>query len=103
MGRRRTRRSPTTRTPVRDREVDDLRARLDALATSGDTGDRRWDAYAALLDHLAEVRRVAEAGGWTSLALERDGDAERFRLFGIPPGGGLRVEVPGSAGGPVGR
>jgi hypothetical protein len=79
---------------VADHLLDALRARLDALASDGDSTDRRWDAYVAVLDRLAAIRRDAEAAGWTSLALERDGPAERFRLFGIPPGNTLRAEVP---------
>ena len=79
-----------------DQSLDHLQARLDALAVGDDSTDRRWAAYAAVLDHLAARRCDAEAGGWTSLALERDGQAECFRLFGIPPGGALRTEVPGA-------
>jgi hypothetical protein len=47
-----------------------------------------------VLDRLAVMRRDAEAAGWTALAIERDGPAERFRLFGVPPNGSLRAEVP---------
>jgi hypothetical protein len=86
---------------VADQALDGLRARLDALAVGDDSTDRRWAAYAAVLDHLADLRCTAEAAGWTSLALERDGQAERFRLFGIPPGGSLRTEVPGSVAEPA--
>ncbi|MDF1506419.1 hypothetical protein, partial [Roseisolibacter sp. H3M3-2] len=57
--------------------------------------DGRWDADDAVLDRLAALRRDAEAAGWTSLALERDGPGEHFRLFGVPPGGALRAEVAG--------
>ena len=53
-----------------------------------------WAAHAAILDRLAANRRRAEAEGWTSLALEREGDRGRFRLVGIPPGRALRCEVP---------
>jgi hypothetical protein len=60
----------------------------------GEPGEGEWTEHAALLDRLAAVRRRAEAAGWTSLALERDGAGERFRLFGVPPGGSLRTEVP---------
>ena len=59
-----------------------------------EAGDRQWTEHAELIDRLAAVRRRAEAAGWTSLALERDGAGERFRLFGIPPGESLRTEVP---------
>lgn len=57
-------------------------------------GERQWTAHTELLDRLAAVRRRAEGAGWTSLAIERDGAGERFRLFGIPPGESLRTEVP---------
>jgi len=55
-----------------------------------------WTAHCAMLDRLAANRCAAAARGWTSLALERDGDGDRgrFRLVGVPPGGTLRTEVP---------
>ncbi len=74
--------------------LDELWARLEALAVGCDDGDRRWAAHEAVLDRLARQRRAAQAENWTSLALERQGPRERFRLFGIPPGGSLRTEVP---------
>jgi hypothetical protein len=81
--------------------LDALRAQLDALDALGDDDQdpgRRWAAHAAILDRFAAIQRGAQAAGWTSLALERDGPGERFRLFGIPPDASLRVEVPDSLG-----
>ena len=53
-----------------------------------------WAAHVLILDRLAANRRRAEAAGWTSLALEREGDCGRFRLLGVPRGQVLRTEVP---------
>ena len=80
----------------RDDSLEALRAHADALADGNGRNGGDWAAHAAVLDRLAAMRRRAEAAGWTSLAIERDGAAERFRLFGIPPGAALRVEVPDS-------
>jgi hypothetical protein len=80
--------------PEHDRSLDDLRADADALADAEDRNGTRWAAHAALLDRLAALRRDAEASGWTSLAIERDGETARFRLFGASPGEALRTEVP---------
>lgn len=82
------RRAPTQQAPL-----DVLEARLAAIdAADAPTGDC-WAAHAAILDRLETNRRAAQAAGWTSLALERDGGRGRFRLVGIPPGGTLRREV----------
>jgi hypothetical protein len=77
-----------------------LYAQCDA-ARRAHGGDDEWEAYAAVLDRLAANRRIAEASGWTSCAIERDGDVGRFELFGVPPTSGLRTPVPDwSAGTP---
>ena len=80
--------------PDPDRSLEALHAHADALAQGDDHDGGRWAAHAAVLDRLAAMRRDAEAAGWTALAIERDGPAERFRLFGIPPGGTRRTPVP---------
>jgi hypothetical protein len=84
--------------PERDRSLEALHARAgalaDALADDGDRNSARWAAHVAVLDRPAAMRRGAESAGWTSLAIEHDGAAERFRLFRVPPGRALRVEVP---------
>ena len=77
-----------------DQSLDACHARADALASGDDRQGRQWTAHEAVLDRLAAMRRAAEGAGWTSLALERDGPAERIRLFGVPPGETLRTEVP---------
>ena len=82
-----------------DDSLDALRARLDALARGDVAADRQWDAHAAVLDRLVALQRTAEAAGWGSLAIERGGAAEPFRLFGVPPGASLRAEVPDSLAG----
>ncbi len=77
-----------------DQTPDARRARADALAPGDDRQGSQWAAHAAGLDRLAAMRRAAEAAGWTSLALERDGPAERIKLFGVPPNASLRADVP---------
>ena len=84
----------------RDESLEALHTHAGALAGGDDRNGTRWAAHAAVLDRLAAMRRGAEAAGWTSLAIERDGVSERFRLFGIPPGEAFRVEVPDPFDGP---
>jgi allantoicase len=71
-----------------------LYARLDAIARGREKHADSWSAHVAVLDRLSSNRRVAEAVGWSSLALERDGGLGRLRLFGVPPATRLRAEVP---------
>jgi len=77
-----------------DRSLVARHARAEALARDDDRNGGPWVVHAVRLDRLAAMRRDAEASGWTSLAIERDGPAECFRLFGLPPGGTLRTLVP---------
>jgi hypothetical protein len=79
-----------------------LYARCEA-ARHAHPDDDAWLAHAAVLDRLAANRRIAEAAGWTSCALEREGDAGRFRLIGVPPGTGMRTEVPDWSGSTTAR
>ena len=81
-----------------DRSLDALHAHSDALTAGDDHDGGQWAAHEAVLDRLAAMRRDAERSGWTSLAIERDGHAEHFRLFGVPPGGTLRTEVQDTLG-----
>lgn len=70
-----------------------LYERFEALAR-GRTHGGAWAAHEAVLDRLAANRHVAEAYGWTSCALERDGRMGRLRVWGIPPAGSERDIVP---------
>ena len=70
-----------------------LYARFDAIAKGRTPGDGRV-AHEAVLDRLAANRRVAEARGWTSCALERLGEIGQLRLWGIPPSRRDRELVP---------
>jgi len=74
-----------------------LYERFDAIATRRDKHGNSSLAHAAILDRLALNRLNAEAAGWTSLALERDGGLGRLRLFGVEPATQLRALVPDSA------
>ena len=76
-----------------DASLPELYADCEA-ATRAQGGDGEWQAHAAVLDRLAGSRRIAEAAGWTSCAIERDGKTGRFQLFGVPPSSLLRTEVP---------
>lgn len=71
-----------------------LHQRFDAIVISRAGAGGSWAAHVAILDRLASNRRQAEAAGWSSCALERDGGMGRLRMFGIPPGEALRSEVP---------
>jgi hypothetical protein len=55
--------------------------------------DAAWASHAGALDRLAAHRRRAEAEGWTSGALEREGATGAFALYGVPPGGALRTRI----------
>src|SRR5919206_961852 len=69
--------------------LDSLYAWLDAIKEGRATGDG-WGAHVAVLDRLAANRRVAEAHGWTSCALEGQGAGGRLRLWGGGGTGGGR-------------
>lgn len=62
--------------------------------TNGDSHGAGWSAHAAILDRLAANQRVAQAGGWTSCAIERAGGVGRFRAWGVPPGDTCRHQIP---------
>jgi hypothetical protein len=73
--------------------LDSLYAWLDAITEGRATGDG-WGALVAMLDRLAANRRLAEARGWTSCAIERRGGGGWLRLWGVPPSGRDRELVP---------
>ena len=73
--------------------LDSLYAWFDAIKEGRATGDG-WGAYVAVLDRLAANRRLAEAHGWTSCAVERRGAGARLRLWGVPATRGERELVP---------
>ena len=77
-----------------DESLESLHAHADLLAEGDGRNGGQWAAHAAVLDRLGAMSRGAESAGWTALAIERDGPDQRFRLFGIPPGATLRMEVP---------
>jgi hypothetical protein len=53
-----------------------------------------WAAHEAVVDRLAVNRRMAEARGWTSCALERAGGMGRLTVWGVPPGDCERHPIP---------
>jgi hypothetical protein len=74
-----------------------LYAKFDAIACGRDKHGDSEAAHAAILDRLAASRRDAEAAGWTSLGLERDGGMGRIRLVGVAPDTAQRAVVPDAA------
>lgn len=73
--------------------LEGLYARHTLISTGRAEGDSRL-VHLAILDRLAANRRIAEAEGWTSLALERVGGIGRLRLRGIPATAERREVVP---------
>jgi hypothetical protein len=73
--------------------LDTLYDRFDAIARRGTPGNST-SAHEAVQDRLAANRTVAEANGWTSLALERSGGVGPLRLWGVPPSRVDREVVP---------
>jgi hypothetical protein len=61
--------------------------------TNGGSHGAGWSAHAAILDRLAANQRVAESLGWTSCAIEREGEG-RFQAWGIPPDDTRRHPIP---------
>ena len=76
--------------------LDALYDRYDAIASGRDKRGDSVAAHAAILGRLATNRRDAEAAGWTSLGLERDGGLGRLRLVGVAPDVADRAVVPDS-------
>jgi hypothetical protein len=69
-----------------------LYATYDAFAYGTIAGDSR-PAYAAILLHLGENQRLAEAGGWKDCTLERLGGGH-LHLTGIAQGQVGRETIP---------
>lgn len=74
--------------------LDRLYLRFDEFADGTRLGGGAWEAHAAVVDRLADNRRIAEERGWTSCAMERTGQNGRPRMWGVPPGERLRHAVP---------
>jgi hypothetical protein len=70
-----------------------LHARHTLITTGRAEGDSRL-VHLAILERLAANRRIAEAEGWASLALERVGGMGRLRLRGVPATAERREVVP---------
>lgn len=71
-----------------------LQARFDDYAEGRAHGRGCWAAHEAVLDRLADNQSVAEAYGWTSCALEREGGTGPLRAWGVPPAEGQRHPIP---------
>ncbi len=71
-----------------------LQAQFREITRGREPGVNSTRVHAAILDRLALDRSGAEAGGWSALALERDGGSGRLRLVGVAPGAERRTEVP---------
>jgi hypothetical protein len=69
-----------------------LHARCNAIAKGRVRGSSQT-AHQAVLDRLGENRRLAEARGWTGCSIDRLGGG-RLTLWGVPPYGVVRAEVP---------
>lgn len=72
-------------------------SQFDEMARGRDKHGDSSAAHAAIVDRLASNRRAAEAAGWTSLLLERNGGVGRLRLVGLPPHGAQPAVVPDSS------
>jgi hypothetical protein len=82
--------------PALPNSLEALYDRYDAIASGRDKRGDSVAAHAAILGRLATNRRDAEAAGWTSLGLERDGRLGRLRLVGLAPNVIDRTVVPDS-------
>jgi hypothetical protein len=73
--------------------LEQLYRRHTLLATGRAQGDSTA-VHHAILERLAANRRIAEAEGWTSLALERVAGMGQLRLWGVPAAAERREVVP---------
>lgn len=74
--------------------LETLYARFDDFAQGRVQGMGCGAAHDAVVERLADNRRVAEANGWTSCALERAGGTGRLRASGVPPTACQRHPIP---------
>ena len=70
-----------------------LYVRHASIAAGRAEGDSRL-VHVKILERLAANRQVAEAQGWTSLALERVAGMGQLQLSGIPAAAARREVVP---------
>lgn len=80
--------------PDRFTSLEKLQKQFDEYAEGKRYGLGAWDAHTAVVDRLADNRRMAEEQGWTSCALEREGGNGQLRMWGVPPGLRERHAVP---------
>jgi hypothetical protein len=79
---------------TRSVSLETLYERFDAIAEGGSPSADSSVAHQAVLTRLIDNRALAEASGWTNVALERSGGLGRLYLEGTLPSGHGRSVVP---------